>query len=80
MATPLPTMRRSLTGRVRARQTWTGKMLLQVEERVESFSPCPPMDGCQRKVMDSRLEWRDATPSDLLRSHFQLTEATEAAA
>lgn len=57
-----------LTGRVRARPGWFGRMVMQVEIKVDTFSACPPPPACKDPVdwesrmhKGSHLCWRDAT-------------------
>jgi hypothetical protein len=64
----------TLTGRVRARRGWFGRMIMQVEFYwVKSFylyPNAPKMDG---ELTDEDFEggnWRDATPDDLTRKQI----------
>lgn len=62
-----------LTGRARARPGWFGRLVLQVEVLITSYSACPPRPGADRnawrELMRSqgtqRTHWRDATWDDL---------------
>lgn len=62
----------TLTGRVRARPSWFGKQILQVEVVTTSFSSCPPPPGRDAQAWkakmraqgDQAFSWRDATWAD----------------
>jgi hypothetical protein len=71
MAALPPIYHRTLTGRVRPRRTWTGRVVLQVEVLCERMSyPCPPMPGQryapEQDVISVHTEWRDARMNDPL--------------
>lgn len=61
----------SRTGRARARIGFLGRVILQVEERVETISQCPPPPGEKNDVewrefckKGETFRWRDATAFD----------------
>lgn len=57
--------RQSLTGRVRPRRTWTGRVVLQVEVLFERLGWPGPGDE-PRRVLGRHTEWRDARTNDPL--------------
>jgi hypothetical protein len=78
MVAPIPRYEHTLTGRVRIRPGWFGRMVPQVQVLVQTFSlPCPPpphYDAQRQKEWNERerttpksswTEWRDATWLDL---------------
>ncbi|WP_066338309.1 hypothetical protein [Azohydromonas lata] len=71
MAAPPPICHQTLTGRVRPRRTWLGRVVLQVEVLCERLSPpVPPMPGelhaPEQRVISTHTEWRDARMNDPL--------------
>ena len=71
MAALPPIYHQTLTGRVRPRRTWLGRVVLQVEVLFERLSdPVPPMPGelhaPEQHVIGTHTEWRDARVNDEL--------------
>jgi hypothetical protein len=64
MVAPVKSYRKTLTGRVRGRRAWFGKVLMQVEVMAEELSL--PREGQPRSVLSRHYEWRDATLDDFL--------------
>lgn len=63
MVAPIPRIRETLTGRVRARAGWFGVVVLQVEVRRETLD-------FSDVVLCAWHEWRDARVSDMLSEIF----------
>jgi hypothetical protein len=75
-----PRVEESRTGRARARSSWTGKLILQIEWLVEEFSRCPPPPGQKNDdewrqfcFQRSHTAWRDATWDDIQARGYSLT-------
>lgn len=64
MVAPIKVYQKTLTGRVRGRRTWFGKVLMQVEVMAEELSL--PRKGAVSVRLSRRYEWRDATLDDFL--------------
>lgn len=60
MVQPPPRISRALTGRVRLRRGYFGRVIAQVEVQLTSYNPWSP-----ERVIAIRHEWRDAKSSDL---------------
>lgn len=85
MPAPLPIHHRTLTGRVRPRRTWTGRVVLQVEVLCERMSnPVPTMPGHlhapEQTVVSTHTEWRDARMNDPLEHVYAAAGKTKGAA
>jgi hypothetical protein len=66
MAALPPIYHRSLTGRVRPRRTWYGRVVLQVEVLCERMDLVSLLPDREPRVISTSTEWRDAKPNDAL--------------
>lgn len=58
------------TGRVRPRRTLLGRVVLQVELRVDVKPAWPPLHGEHQQSLRHYFEWRDARLNDHLASVY----------
>jgi hypothetical protein len=63
---PFPIFHRSLTGRVRPRRTWYGRVVLQVEVLCERLDLVSLLTDREPRVISTSTEWRDARINDQL--------------
>jgi hypothetical protein len=80
MPAPLPIFHRSLTGRVRPRRTWTGRVVLQVEVLCERLDLVSLLPGSEPHVIGMHTEWRDARMNDPLEHVYAAPANTKGAA
>lgn len=66
MVAPIPHLTQRLTGRVRPRRTWWGKVFLQVEVRNEERTPFGRPGGGLLPPDRVYFTWRDALLNDSL--------------
>lgn len=80
MPAPLPIHHRTLTGRVRPRRTWTGRVVLQVEVLCERLDLVSLLPDREPQVIGTHTEWRDARMNDPLEHVYAAAGKTKGAA